>query len=118
MCGTHAVSGMPVIAVTTVGVSRTVTEYRPGPAAGRDDVVAVVGRVRPHDDQPGRTHPARSGQRIGHQLPAPRAELVDPFRSRVAAISGAEIGVETTANRALRPLTPVYPRPAPFLAYP
>jgi hypothetical protein len=37
----------------------------------------------------------------------PRAEFVDPLRSRVAAISGAEVGVETTASSAFKPLMPV-----------
>jgi len=36
---------------------------------------------------------------------APRAELVDPVRSRVAAITGAAIGVEMIASSALRPST-------------
>jgi len=38
---------------------------------------------------------------------APRAELVEPLRSRVAAINGADSGVDTTASRALSPLMPV-----------
>ena len=38
---------------------------------------------------------------------APRAETVEPFRSRDAAITGAQVGVETIASSALRPLTPV-----------
>jgi hypothetical protein len=40
---------------------------------------------------------------------APRAELADPFRSRVATISGADDDVETVASSALRPFTPEYP---------
>jgi hypothetical protein len=38
---------------------------------------------------------------------APRAEFVDPFRSRAAAITGAAVGVETTPSRAFKPLTPL-----------
>jgi len=38
---------------------------------------------------------------------APRAEFVDPFRSRAAATTGADDGVETTASSAFRPFTPV-----------
>jgi len=38
---------------------------------------------------------------------APRAGFADPFRSLVAAISGALIGVETVAINALRPLIPL-----------
>ena len=37
---------------------------------------------------------------------APRAEFADPFRSRVATITGAMTGVEMVARSALRPLTP------------
>jgi hypothetical protein len=61
---------MLAIAATTVGVSRVVTENRApaGSAAGVDDLVAVVGRVRPHDDQPRRAGPAADGQRIREQL--------------------------------------------------
>jgi hypothetical protein len=33
--------------------------------------------------------------------------LVDPLRSRAAAITGAELGVETIASSAFRPFTPV-----------
>jgi hypothetical protein len=36
---------------------------------------------------------------------APRAELVEPFRSRVAAITGAEVGVDTVPTSAFNPLT-------------
>jgi len=39
---------------------------------------------------------------------APRAEFAEPFRSRVATITGAEDGVETVASSAFSPLTPVY----------
>jgi len=42
--------------------------------------------------------------------------LVDPFRSRVAAITGAEIGVDTTPSSAFRPFTFVYPNPDPSFA--
>jgi hypothetical protein len=38
---------------------------------------------------------------------APRAELAPPFRSRVAAISGADVGVDSVAINAVKPLTPV-----------
>ena len=41
------------------------------------------------------------------------AEFVGPRRSQVAAITGAEIGVETIASSAFRPLTLEYPYPAP-----
>jgi len=41
------------------------------------------------------------------------AEFVGPRRSRVAAITGAEIGVETIPSSALSPLTLEYPYPAP-----
>jgi hypothetical protein len=34
------------------------------------------------------------------------AELVDPFRSLVAAITGALSGVDTVATSAFKPLTP------------
>jgi len=37
--------------------------------------------------------------------------LVPPRRNRVAAISGADVGVETIPSNAFRPLTPVYPYP-------
>ncbi len=37
--------------------------------------------------------------------PAPRTEEVAPLRSRVAAITGAPIGVESTAITAPRPFT-------------
>lgn len=40
---------------------------------------------------------------------APRAELVGPLRRRVAAITGADRGVETIPSSALRPLTLLYP---------
>jgi hypothetical protein len=38
---------------------------------------------------------------------APLTLLVEPLRSRAAAITGAEVGVLTTASSAFRPLTPV-----------
>lgn len=47
---------------------------------------------------------------------APRAEFVDPFRSLVAVITGADVGVEVVAISAFRPLTWLYPYPAPCLA--
>ncbi len=47
---------------------------------------------------------------------APRAELVPPRRNLVAATTGADSGVDTMASNAFRPLTPVYPYPAPALA--
>jgi len=37
---------------------------------------------------------------------APRAEFAEPFRSRVATITGADDALETVASSALRPLTP------------
>ena len=37
---------------------------------------------------------------------APRAEFVDPFRKRAAAITGAAAGVDTTPSRAFKPFTP------------
>jgi len=40
---------------------------------------------------------------------APRAEFVDPFRSRVAAITGAAAGVLIVASSALMPFTFEYP---------
>jgi len=40
---------------------------------------------------------------------APLAEFVGPRRSRVAAITGADSGVETIASNALSPLTLEYP---------
>jgi hypothetical protein len=36
---------------------------------------------------------------------APRAELVEPFRNRVAAITGADVGVDTVAGSAFSPFT-------------
>ena len=47
---------------------------------------------------------------------APRAEFADPFRSRVAAITGADDGVDAMARNAFKPFTPEYPYPAPCLA--
>jgi len=38
---------------------------------------------------------------------APRAEFADPRRNRLAAITGAAVGVDSTASSALSPLTPV-----------
>jgi len=78
---------------------------RPG-SSGGDHVVVVVGGVGAQDHQPRRAAPFRGGQRVADQPAAPRAEFADPFRSLVAAISGALIGVETVAN-ALRPLIPL-----------
>jgi hypothetical protein len=40
-------------------------------------------------------------------FPAPRAEFVDPLRNRVAAITGADVGVDATASNAFKPFTPV-----------
>jgi hypothetical protein len=37
---------------------------------------------------------------------APRAEFADPFRSRVATITGAAAGVDSAASSTFRPLTP------------
>ena len=37
---------------------------------------------------------------------APRAELVEPLRSWVAAITGADSGVDTVAITAFNPFTP------------
>src|SRR5665647_2710189 len=42
-------------------------------------------------------------------IAAPLAEFVGPRRSRVAAITGADTGVETIASNAFRPLTLEYP---------
>ena len=36
---------------------------------------------------------------------APRAELTEPFRSRVAAMTGAASGVDTVAMSAFKPFT-------------
>jgi hypothetical protein len=44
-----------------------------------------------------------SGQASVRNLPAPRAEFVEPFRRRVAAITGADNGVESTASSAFKP---------------
>jgi len=49
---------------------------------------------------------------------APLAEFVRPRRSRVAAITGAETGVEQVASNAFKPLTPQYPYPAPCFLCP
>jgi len=38
---------------------------------------------------------------------APRAEFVPPRRNRVATISGGDVGVQTVAISAFRPLTPL-----------
>ncbi len=38
---------------------------------------------------------------------APRGELVEPFRSLVAAITGADVGVDSVPTNAFRPLMPV-----------
>jgi hypothetical protein len=38
---------------------------------------------------------------------APRALLADPWRSRAAAIAGAELGVDTIASSAFGPSTSV-----------
>src|SRR3954453_9531333 len=46
---------------------------------------------------------------------APREEFVEPLRNRAAPTTGAAAGVDTTPRRALRPLTPEYPNPAPCL---
>ena len=66
-------------------------EPGPGAAAGGDDVVAVVGRVRPHQHA-SPVAPARRAvaSASASSFAAPRAEFVDPLRSRVAAITGAE----------------------------
>lgn len=37
----------------------------------------------------------------------PRTEFVEPMRSRVAAITGTDSGVDRVASSALSPLTPV-----------
>jgi hypothetical protein len=65
---------MLAMALVTVGVRRAVTENR-APArrqalmmADADDVVAVVGRIRAHDHQPGGARAPGGGQRIGQQL--------------------------------------------------
>jgi len=44
---------------------------------------------------------------------APLAKFVAPRRSLVAAITGADRGVEQVASNALSPLTLEYPYPAP-----
>src|SRR5512144_415310 len=46
---------------------------------------------------------------------APRAEFADPFRSRVAAITGADDGVEAVARNAFKPFTPGVPVPGALL---
>jgi hypothetical protein len=48
---------------------------------------------------------------------APRAELVGPRRNLVATTTGADSGVDTIASNAFKPFTPLYPCPAPALAY-
>ena len=44
-------------------------------------------------------------ERIGDQPGRARAELVVPARNRVAAITGRDNGVDTTASSAFRPFT-------------
>ena len=89
------------------------------------DRVAALNEACPGWFTPGRSHattvtPALAAvtRASATRRAAPLAQFAAPRRSRVAAITGAETGVETTASNAFRPLTPEYPDPAPCLAYP
>ncbi len=69
------------------------------------------------ESAPSSTSPALVGPPVPHaravtrasatSRAAPRALLTEPRRSRVAAITGAAVGVLTVAIKALSPFTPV-----------
>ena len=106
------------MALLTAGSMRAVMP-EPGPtgARGGDHVVVVVRGVAANGDLPGRTGVAGGHQGVDDQAGGALGGVhPSPRRSRVAAITGAETGVETTASNAFRPLTLEYPYPAPCLA--
>src|SRR5665647_2340762 len=110
---------MPEIALTTVGFIRTVTENRAPPrrAAATTSCPQYAESARTVTNPPPPQALAVTSASATIRE-APRAELVGPRRNRVATTTGAEIAVDTIASNAFRPLTPLYPCPAPCLAYP
>jgi hypothetical protein len=85
-------------------------EFRSGSADRSDHVVVVERAIHSGDDQRPRGR-VGAGHLHGVKVSvtrraAPRAEFVEPFRSRAAAITGADLGVETTPSRAFSPFTP------------
>ena len=78
--------------------------------------MAVVRGVGAHGDQTAPAACLGGDQGVGHNPGRARAEFVPPRRNLVAAITGADTGVDTMASNAFKPLTPVYPYPAPCLA--
>ena len=116
----HASSGIELIAaVIGLVLAGGDRELGSGPAGGGDHVPAVERAVRPEHHRPG--HPALDRvvtRASATNRAAPRAEFADPFRSRVATITGADDAVDAVARNAFKPFTPEYPYPAPCLAYP
>ena len=79
----------------------------PSPPRRGDDVIAIKRRVCAHDHQPGGAGAPGAARASASSLAAPRTEFTAPRRSRVAAIIGADSGVEIVASSALSPFTPM-----------
>lgn len=77
--------------------------------AGVHDIGTTERRVRAHHQQATGAAGAGGADGLGHERCRPRAEFDGPLRSLVAAITGADRGVETMPSSAFRPLTLLYP---------
>ncbi len=98
---------MPAMEVCTAGLSRAVTENR----APARPMAASTSRVWNAESARVITSPVAPHARAVASASvtsraAPRAELVGPRRSLLAAITGAPNGVDTVAISALSPFTP------------
>src|SRR5665647_944905 len=116
---THPSSGIWVIALVTALSMRAVTENRAPPRRAAAITswtwYALSARIVISPVAPARFTVARAS---ATSWDAPLGEYVEPLRRRVAAISGADSGVEMIAKSALSPLTLEYPYPAPCFWYP
>lgn len=99
---------MAAIAAVTFRVLRAVIENARRPRGRRGHRPAEVGAVRALDHRPAHSPRIRGLQAVGDQprRAAPRGEWADPFRSRVATLTGAVDAVEAVGSSAFNPFTP------------
>ena len=105
---------MEAIAWRTTGSWRAVMETR-APGSGRRRWRRGVERgIGPSDHRAGPPHAWLSSARHRPAGPPSQAEFVEPFRSLLATITGADSGVVTVASSAFKPSTRCGPtrRPA------
>jgi hypothetical protein len=87
-------------------------ELGPTTAGGGDHVVAVIGAVGAHGDQPAPATCLGGDQGVGDKPGcAPGGVGASPTQPGRGEVPVADVGVETIASNAFKPLTPVYPGP-------